>query len=545
MGVRGMIAGMRVRFAGALLVAVLPPLALAVAEEEEEVGSAACAGCHAGIARQYAATGMAQSAAGRARAIAVPAAIGNYSVTGTGAGIRLAFPGGERRLGWSVGSGRVGHSFLFDSGGGFLFQAPVSYYSRARSWNLSPGFEQLRGGQFTRPVGPACLQCHASRVQHREGTVNGYADPPFLEAGVSCERCHGAGGAHVKDPASARMVNPSKLEPEQRDSVCQQCHLTGAARIARTGAQERYRPGARLADSLAILVWKEPGGSTAGATGHAEGLARSGCANMAGTRLSCLSCHDPHSEPAPAARASFYRERCQRCHAAAQSACRAKGRTDCIACHMPRRQSAAGADHLAFTDHSIPRAAQLTAVTKGAAGGATSAELVDFWKRAVSPRDLALAYTVAAATRPGAGAKAAALLAELDRSGAAESSNDAALISELAQWHDKRGGAAPRARELYQRVLTLDPSNTTASVNLGNLLMKSGDGEAARRLWSAALERNPGLTAARLNLGIAQYRSGQRDEAIATLRKALEFEPNLEPARRLLSELGVKAGTAR
>lgn len=515
-----MIAGMRAWCAGVL--------ALAAWARAEEVGSAVCASCHAEIARTYAATGMAKSA-GRARAVGLPAQVGAYRLT-AGDGIRMGFAGGERRLAWFVGSGHVGQSFLFDMGG-FLFQAPVSYYSRAKSWSLSPGFEQLRGGQFTRAVEPGCLQCHASRIQHRERTVNGFADPPFVEGGVSCERCHGDGGRHAKDPKGAPMINPAKLAPEERDSVCQQCHLTGAARIARVEGARQYRPGERLADSLAVLVWKDGAAGGAGATGHAEGLSRSGCAAAAGVKLSCLSCHNSHSQPADALRVSFYRERCERCHAAADSACRKKGRTNCISCHMPQRPSAS-ADHLAFTDHSIPRVASTGANRRGPVAAA-AAELVDFWKREPMKRDLALAY--AATARAGADAKAAVLFAGLE--GAAGESSDAALISELAQWRDRRGDVA-RARELYERALELDPANTAAAVNLGNLLMKGGEAGEAMKLWAGALARNPGLTAARLNLGIAQYRAGWREEAIATLRTALAFEPRLEAARRLLAELG-------
>ena len=54
----------------------------------------------------------------------------------------------------------------------------------------------------------------------------------------------------------ARIVNPSKLDPAHRDSICAQCHLTGVARIARVRAKrESYRPGELLSDYSAFFVW--------------------------------------------------------------------------------------------------------------------------------------------------------------------------------------------------------------------------------------------------------------------------------------------------
>src|SRR5204863_336578 len=64
---------------------------------------------------------------------------------------------GQRLLGWFVGSGRVARSYL-SSLDGFLFQAPVSYYSLAAKWDISPGYQQHRFVHLTRAVGAGCLQ---------------------------------------------------------------------------------------------------------------------------------------------------------------------------------------------------------------------------------------------------------------------------------------------------------------------------------------------------------------------------------------------------
>jgi hypothetical protein len=102
---------------------------------------------------------------------------------------------------------------------------------------MSPGYGAHTAMELNHPVDSTCLFCHASRVQPvRNGTVNGFAGRPFLQNGVGCERCHGAGSDHVN--GSESMVDPAALTGGRRDSLCMQCHLEGEARIARAGRSE-------------------------------------------------------------------------------------------------------------------------------------------------------------------------------------------------------------------------------------------------------------------------------------------------------------------
>src|SRR5260370_41596450 len=98
------------------------------------------------------------------------------------------------------------------------------------------------------------------------GTQNGFSSTPLLEGVMSCERCHGGGKNHVSAMTSGKgasdIVNPAKLDPAQRDSICAQCHLTGTARIARLRATgDVYQPGKLLSDYTAYFIW--PGGVSA------------------------------------------------------------------------------------------------------------------------------------------------------------------------------------------------------------------------------------------------------------------------------------------
>src|SRR5262245_20091524 len=62
---------------------------------------------------------------------------------------------------YALGSGRRGRSYLIERDGR-LFQSPVSWFTQAPAWDLSPGFASIYPGE--RVVEPSCLFCHANRV---------------------------------------------------------------------------------------------------------------------------------------------------------------------------------------------------------------------------------------------------------------------------------------------------------------------------------------------------------------------------------------------
>jgi hypothetical protein len=233
------------------------------------VGNTACSPCHAAIYRAYVRTPMAQSTGkvGKQDKEDFGAAefrdargVFSYKVrpdyrfefAQLGQGVQQPVTG-IRDLAYFVGSGSAARTFLIDSGG-FLFESPVTYYRRSNSWNASPGFASFDYPNLTRPIANGCLQCHASGIQPRPGTLNGYQATPFLENGVACERCHGAGSDHIK--TGSRMVNPAKLAPEARDSICAQCHLSGEIRVPKTGKPESQplTSGELLSDILTVFV---------------------------------------------------------------------------------------------------------------------------------------------------------------------------------------------------------------------------------------------------------------------------------------------------
>lgn len=461
-----------------LIAAAIPALA--------DTGNAVCARCHAAIAKKYALTGMAQSS-GRVGQSAFKEEFGHPNVTPS---YQLQIGDATRQLLYYLGSGHIGRSYLFRKGDQ-LFQSPFSYYSAPKEWNTSPGYENRPYPELTRVVEPACLQCHTTPTR------------PFVDTGVTCERCHGPGERHAAQPAKTNIINPKKLEAEQRDSVCAQCHLTGAARFARANRERgTYTPGARLRDSVTVFVWASRGGVEPTATSHFEKLARSQCRQKAGEKLWCGTCHEAHTDSTT----GHYNQQCQSCHQ--QKPCSSAGAgNNCIECHMPKRAAAQSVEHLAFTDHSIPRRPVPPSDQKGES-------VQEFWTGQSNPRDTAMANAIA--NLPGAH--------EQLKSAAPANPTDIPLQLQLAQAHD-RAGDDPQAAKIYEQILKLDPTNTTALINLGTHKIKTGSPKEAMSLWLRALARNPALIGARMNLAVAQYQSGDPAAAQATLKLLHDYEP--------------------
>jgi hypothetical protein len=437
---------------------------------------------------------------------------------------------GSRRLGYYIGSGAVGRSYAYLLNG-YLFQSPVAYYSAATRWDMSPGYASERRMVLSRPVETRCLECHASRLQPIAGTQNGYEKEPFLEGGIGCERCHGPGRQHVANNGRTPMVNPAKLPTVRRDSVCARCHLTGAVRIARENATP-FEPGAHLADSVSVFVWEGQEQGRTKATGHFEQLWRSGCKQRSGDRLWCGSCHDPHSVPAAAQRVSYFRARCRTCHddtaCKLQVRARATNGNDCVACHMPRTE-AEGMNHVAFTDHSIPRAAG-----RRSTADAPGRQLRLFWGGDPGARDLGLAYAELATKENDTLLRNRSF--ELLRQAQSQAPRDAKLLVQLATLYDRLGDE-DRAMELYEEAAQADPDLISAAINLGSCYAKRGRIPEAMRLWQNALKKNPALESAGLNLGVAQARSGDIAAARTTLQSVLDYNPDSAPVRKLLAEL--------
>ena len=271
---------------------------------------------------------------------------------------------------FAIGSGTRGYTFV-TAREGALYQDPITWYSQSQHWDLSPGYDPGDHPRFERQMSDGCVVCHAGRANRQPEARNRFEKPVFHEAIIGCERCHGAGGDHVAAHHSGAeigvetIVNPGRLSPERRDSVCYQCHLHGRGRILRQSRSEYdFRPGDLLSDVwVAFVDTPTESESTDGfkAVSQVEQMIASRCYQASNGKFGCISCHDPHRKPSAAERVRFYRNRCLECHGDSDGCSlpvatrkQTSPEDSCIQCHMP----AAGArdvPHTAQTDHRVLR----------------------------------------------------------------------------------------------------------------------------------------------------------------------------------------------
>jgi len=518
------------------------------ADANSYVGNQACAKCHASIFDSYQRTAMAH-ASGPATDNPMTGEFFHkrsgvdYRIYSEGGKVWLNFERlgdptlrGKRELLYYIGQGRRGRTYLF-SVDGFLFEAPVNWYTDRHMWDMAPAYGSVREAPMNLPALTSCLDCHVSGIQPPiAGTENRYTMPVFAYSGVTCERCHGPGAAHVSGGA---IVNPSKLPADRRDAICMQCHLEGNAAIERPGKHlYQFRPGDDLSDYIRYFVRAEEPGSALRAASQFEALAQSMCKKKSGAAMSCVSCHNPHRSVSAEERVSFYRAKCLACHAELATKHHTK-QPDCTSCHMPANLSTDVA-HTEVTDHRIPRRPNSGPILENALAQPSSSlpRLVPFPASVATEhdgRDLALAWATMAESGDPAMLKQAE---QLLRKAAQQSPNDAAVLSSLA-YVEQRRGAIQEARELYLRALAQDPNLLDAATNLGVIEANSGHLREAVTLWQGAFARAPGRSGIGMNLARAFCAARQLDQAREVAQRVLQFNPDLDSANNLLS--GLKA----
>ena len=345
------------------------------------VGTAACANCHEEIADQYATHSMGRSAMALDASVALQQ-IENATFDADGFRYKVTNEDGQ----WVhhqgriqadgteiasmdlvaqhlIGSGNHGQSFLVQRDQ-YLFMSPITWYPDKQIWHLSPGYEKTNS-QFNRPVVDTCLYCHTDQSKAISNTLNKYASPAISAHAIGCERCHGPGQAHAAKQDSETtnigeddsIVNPGRLDFARREAICQQCHLSGAARVTKNGKKlSDFRPGEPLESAYTIFTVAEGEDKF---VGHVEQMYASKCFTQSESQMGCISCHDPHSLPSEENRISFYRAKCLQCHTEQSCANPLEARRavtaadSCIDCHMPPLETEIR--HAATTDHSIPR----------------------------------------------------------------------------------------------------------------------------------------------------------------------------------------------
>lgn len=442
---------------------------------------------------------------------------------------------GKQKLEFYLGSGRRGRTWIYQRED-YWYEIPINWYAKKKLWDMTPNYLAAREMPFTLPVDPGCLHCHASNVRDSlPDARNHFAAPPFVRGGISCAACHGDPAQHLATKGNASIVNPAKLDAVRRDSVCLECHLEGEVAVVKQGQRlNAFRPGDDLFDEAVYFEDGRKAGPGGRATSQWESLLESACKRASGDRMTCTSCHDPHSSPAAEERVSFYRSKCLACHAGMGTGHHAEN-PDCTACHMPREETEDIA-HEQVTDHRIqipgkPYASPFAAQELVAIGGVHP-----------SDRDEGIAWAqLALRGDRAAGERALHLLLEAEKSDPGQAS-DGALHMELG-FLRQMSNDRERARTEYDAALRADPYNETAAGDLAVLDAQGGDMGAALPLWQSVFDHDPGASAAGIDLAVAECRMSGKDAAEQTLRRVLDFSPDNDTARKSL--LALQSGQQR
>lgn len=311
-------------------------------------GAQSCQGCHPD---QFATQRTSAHAAALARVSDHPNLIPQgtllrepryrYQILRTESGLGVHIEDGADRmdlpLEWAFGAGRQATTLVTRVNQEYYIEHYASWYRATQAWGPTPGQEPLHPKAMSEAAGvlykiadpqfgiQGCFECHTTGPV----SFNSKGDAIIREVGVQCEGCHGPGGEHAADPRHHRVANPGMLSTTQLNDFCGRCHRPPAAK------------GVIIDWSYAWNVRHQP-----------VYLSESRCFRESGT-LSCLTCHGPH-EAAENKPIAFFNGKCLGCHAGSgkstKTGCLAKGRTNCIDCHMPR---VSPQPPLHFTNHWI------------------------------------------------------------------------------------------------------------------------------------------------------------------------------------------------
>lgn len=290
-----------------------------------------------------------------------------------------------KKIDFIVGSGHHTNSHLYWVNG-YLYQAPMTFYTQKGIWDLPPGFENGHNTRFFRKIGIECITCHNAYPEFVKGSENKYT---YIPTGIDCERCHGPGSIHVnkirrgditdtsKD-IDYSIVNPAKLPIDRQFDICMRCHLQGNAVLVDQASFFDFKPGMRLNNFIQVFLprYSDSKDNFIMAS-HADRLKQSPCFIQSLKKnktvntlkpykqvLTCVTCHNPHISVKETENEKFDAA-CISCHhpgGMSEKICSStefqqaqkKGlkNKSCVSCHMPVSGSK-DIPHVTIHDHFI------------------------------------------------------------------------------------------------------------------------------------------------------------------------------------------------
>ena len=414
----------------------------------------------------------------------------------------------EEAIAWVMGSGNRARSYIYRNDWGEMFELPLGWYSETNSWGMSPGFEAADHQGITRQIKRECMYCHNAFPEVPKGSDVFWEHDRFPEAlpqGTGCQRCHGPGADHIRTAFSgappevtrSKIVNPRKLPPVERDSVCFQCHMLPSVAMVGIRRFDRpiysFRPGQKLSDYQVHVDITEEGRSKEDRfeiNHHGYRFWSSKCYQKSEGELACISCHNPHVKPESKAFRTQVGGVCLGCHEGLDQAHPAapKAVSDCVGCHMPTRRTR-DVVLVTMTDHRIAR------------GPFDHKKLVEPIKKETP---IITGIEVLPFGDPPHGTEG-----DLYR-----------MITTL------RTLPQPHVLQAYRRTLGGSRENGLVPyLSLAKAQVELKDFNNARQTVNYLLQRDQSLQMALKWLGVIQIGQGQAKQAIETLKKSIAQEP--------------------
>ena len=239
---------------------------------------------------------------------------------------------------WVFGaSSSMGQTYILEKDGE-LYESRMSWYrlldglgpTLGGGNSLPSNLLEAAGRLMSHDDKLRCFGCHATDAVH--GTQ---LTLEKLVPGVQCGHCHDATEAHLASLTGkgGPLVVPSRISTlekpsaEQASNFCGQCHRTWAEIAIQRNfsiSNVRYQP---------------------------YRLTGSKCYDPDDARISCLACHDPHTEVSDDPKA--YDAKCGACHGGGKAAAKkcSVSSTKCVTCHMPKIELPGG--YYKVSDHRI------------------------------------------------------------------------------------------------------------------------------------------------------------------------------------------------